>query len=174
MQNYHNKHTVKCHNAKRNWTYSCSQARVHDIELSRSERLHHLASVNSWNFQSICMWNCCTSSFRSPGCWKQAQRAIYSASVSYFFLNDMCQINYLKIYCTNLHQTFRVGRAMAVNDQPEISFSIPQRKLLWQSIFVGLTTKMTFVMPVASGAVGQANTRLCPASGIYFAVKHLT
>ena len=39
---------------------------------------------------------------------------------------DSCQTNYHKIYRIHLCKIFRVGRTMAVDDQPEISFSMPQ------------------------------------------------
>jgi len=51
-----------------------------------------------------------------------------------FSFNDFCQTDYLKI---DLRQTFRFDRTMAVVDQPEISFSIPQGTFPWQPIFVG-------------------------------------
>ena len=43
--------------------------------------------------------------------------------------NDSCQTNYLKIYGTDLRQFLRVGKTTAVDDQAEISFSIPQGTL---------------------------------------------
>jgi len=52
-------------------------------------------------------------------------------------INDFCQTDYLNIYQTDLRQIFRVGRTLAVNNQSEISFSIPQVLLPRQSIFVG-------------------------------------
>ena len=55
----------------------------------------------------------------------------------FFIYNDSRQTNYFKIYQTNLRQIFRVDRTMAVDDQPEISFSVPQRTLPWKTIFVG-------------------------------------
>ena len=48
---------------------------------------------------------------------------------------DSSQTDYLKIYA-DLRQIFRVGRTMAVNNQSEISFSIPQGMLPWQQFFV--------------------------------------
>jgi len=54
---------------------------------------------------------------------QQARRAICSAVISYF--NDFCQTNYLKLYRTDLRQIFSVGRSLAVDDQSEVSFSIP-------------------------------------------------
>ena len=50
--------------------------------------------------------------------------------------NNFCQINYLEIYPMNLRQIYRVGRIMAVDDQPEISFLIDQGTLPWQPNFV--------------------------------------
>ena len=47
-----------------------------------------------------------------------------------------CQINYLRVYWTNLRQIFRFVRTiMDVDDQSEISFLIPQGTLPWQPIF---------------------------------------
>ena len=54
-----------------------------------------------------------------------------------FNFSDSRQTNYLKIYCTDLRQIFRVGRTMTVDGQTEMSFSIPQGMLPWQPIFVG-------------------------------------
>jgi len=53
----------------------------------------------------------------------------------YLFFNDFRQTNYLKICRTDLHHSFRVGRTLAMDDQSEIGFSIPQRTLPWQPIF---------------------------------------
>ena len=88
-----------------------------------------------------------------------ARRAICSDSVSYLFIfNDSCQTNYLKIYHqTNLCQIFKIGTTMAADNQYEISFSIFQSMLPRQFLLI-------FVTPVASGAAGRANVRLCPAS----------
>jgi len=58
--------------------------------------------------------------------------------VSYLFFNDFCLTNYLSIYQTNLCLNFTVGRTIAVDDQSEISFTIPQGMLPWQPIFVGI------------------------------------
>ena len=68
----------------------------------------------------------CACSAR-PAAEKQARRAVCSASVSIF--NDSCQTNYLEIYPTDLRQTVGFGRTTAVDDQSEISFSIPQATL---------------------------------------------
>ena len=38
------------------------------------------------------------------------------------FFNDFVQTNYLNIYRTDLRQIYRVGRAVAVDDQSESSF----------------------------------------------------
>jgi len=37
-----------------------------------------------------------------------------------FIFSDSCQINYLKVYRSDLHEMFRVAKIMAVNDQFEI------------------------------------------------------
>jgi len=79
-----------------------------------------------------------------PSCQKQAWQAICSAPV-YKFYNDFCQTNNLKIYWTDLHQIFKIGRTMAVDDQHEISFSIPQYTLPWQPIFVGMIHRTSVV-----------------------------
>ena len=49
----------------------------------------------------------------------------------YFFIyfDDSCQNSYLKMYQTDLRQIFKIGRTMAVDDQSEISFSIPTMTL---------------------------------------------
>ena len=44
----------------------------------------------------------------------------------FVIFSDFCQTNYLKIYQTDLRQIFRFGRTVAVDDQPETSFYIPQ------------------------------------------------
>jgi len=63
----------------------------------------------------------------------------------FLIFNDFCQTTYLKIYCTDLCQILRVDRPVAVDDQSEISFSIPQGTLPWQPIFVGfIHTTVTF------------------------------
>ena len=94
---------------------------------------------------------------------KAGLRAIHSAFVCYFFiLNDSCQTSYLTIYLTDLSQIFTVGRTMAVDDQPVISFSVPQGMLPWQPNFVGFSTWCHWTQ-AASGAVGWANVWLCPA-----------
>jgi len=38
----------------------------------------------------------------------------------------------LKIYLTDLRQIFSTGRTMAIDDQSDISSSIPQETLPWQ------------------------------------------
>jgi len=61
--------------------------------------------------------------------------AICSAAVLSSFFNDFCRTDYLKIHQTDLLHIFRVGRT--VDGQSVISFSIPQRTLPRQSVFVG-------------------------------------
>jgi len=64
------------------------------------------------------------------------------ASVSYFFvfltILTILVTNYFKIYSTDLHQLFTVGRTMVVDDQSEKSRSISQWTLPWQPILVVL------------------------------------
>jgi len=75
-------------------------------------------------------------------------QAICSASVSYLFIllfcDDSCQTCYLKIYQTDLCQIVTVGRSVAVDDQSEISFSVPQGILPWQVISVGCIHRTDF------------------------------
>jgi len=68
--------------------------------------------------------------------------------VCLFTFSHLCQISYLEIYFTDLHQIFTVGRTMTVEDQSENSFSIPQAMLPRQPIFVGLVHTTVFVTPV--------------------------
>jgi len=56
-----------------------------------------------------------------------------SAAVSYF--NDSFQTDYLSIYRIDLRQICKFGRTMALDDEPENSFSIPQGTWPWQPIF---------------------------------------
>jgi len=61
-----------------------------------------------------------------------------------FIFNDFCRPNYLEIYRTELYQIFRVGRTVAVDDQSEISFSIPRGMLPWQPIFASFIRRTEF------------------------------
>ena len=45
--------------------------------------------------------------------------------------NHSRQTNHLKVYKIDLCHIFRVDRTQAVDDQSEISYSIPQRTLPW-------------------------------------------
>ena len=36
--------------------------------------------------------------------------------------NDLCQTNYLNVYRIDLRHVFRIGRTVAVDDQPQVSF----------------------------------------------------
>jgi len=56
---------------------------------------------------------------------------------------------------------------MAANDQSKISF-FPSLKGFYRDsqLFLVLSTEMTFVTPVASGAAGRANVGLCSASSL--------
>jgi len=64
--------------------------------------------------------------FSPPSClW-----AICSATVSYLFIfNDYCQSSYLKIYQANLCHILWVGKTIAVGDQSEIGYLVPQGTL---------------------------------------------
>jgi len=54
-----------------------------------------------------------------------------------FFKNCSCLTNYPKIYQSDLCQIVKLGRTVAVDDQSEISFSIPRGTLQWQPSFAG-------------------------------------
>jgi len=56
-----------------------------------------------------------------------------------FIFSDFCLTNYLNIYWADLRQISRVGRAVAVDERSEVSFSTPLWTLPWQPIFVGFT-----------------------------------
>ena len=67
--------------------------------------------------------------FSSLGCWKQLTYVRYVLLPFFFFIYffDSCQTNYPQIYHTDLRQIYRVSRSITgVDDQSEISFSIPQ------------------------------------------------
>ena len=49
--------------------------------------------------------------------WEDQGSACFAA-----VFNDFRQTNYLNIYQTDLHQICRVGRTMAVDERPEVSF----------------------------------------------------
>jgi len=53
-----------------------------------------------------------------------------------YHIIDSCQTIYLNIYRT-LRQIFRICRTVFVDDQSEISFSIPQGTLQWRPFSVG-------------------------------------
>jgi len=54
----------------------------------------------------------------------------------YLYFNDFCQVSYLKIYQTDLHQIFRFGITVSVcDDQSEIAYSIHQGTIM-ATIFV--------------------------------------
>jgi len=62
----------------------------------------------------------------------------------YLFINDSFQANYLNIFRTDLRQIRRVGRTIAVEDQPEISFFICQRTLSYKPIIIGFIYRIEF------------------------------
>jgi len=89
----------------------------------------------------------------------------------FLFFNDSCQTNYLEIYPTDLRQTVGFGRTTAVDDQSEISFSIPQETLPWQPNFVGFIDRTVLVhafrwTQAASDAARRANDGLRSASSL--------
>ena len=69
----------------------------------------------------------CNLTFYSP---PSCLWAICSATVSYLFIfNDYCQSSYLKIYQANLCHILWVGKTIAVGDQSEIGYLVPQGTL---------------------------------------------
>jgi len=69
----------------------------------------------------------------------------------YYFKNNFSQTSYINMYLTDLHQIFRFGRTLSVDDRSEVSFSIPQGTLLWQPIFVDY--------PLLSAELGSRDIR---------------
>ena len=90
------------------------------------------SACENWIGQFPPLWVLKDGWFSLPGCFV-AVSFLFHIIFIYFFI-DFCQTDYLKI---DLRQIFRFDRTMAVVDQPEISFSIPQGTLPWQPIFVG-------------------------------------
>jgi len=58
--------------------------------------------------------------------------------------NALYQISYLEIYRTELCQIFKIGRTVAVGNQSEISFSIPQGKYCYDDQFFGFIQTIGF------------------------------
>jgi len=80
-------------------------------------------------------WSCIPAAERRPAAYIFCFRLYFL-----FIFNDSRQANYRKIYSTDLRQILRViCRTLSVDDRSEMSFSIPQGKLPWQSIFVGFS-----------------------------------
>ena len=73
-----------------------------------------------------------------PAAGQQQHSYTFCCCFLFVFKNDVCQTNYLQIYMADLLQIFRVGRTVTVDDQYEISCSIPQGTLSWQPNFVSL------------------------------------
>jgi len=104
----------------------------------------------------------------------QARQAICYAAVSYFYL-------FLRFISDHLSQNlpdrsspnFLVGRTVAVDDQYEISCSVPRRTLPWQQFL--LVVHGCRSAQVARGAGGRANVGLCPPSTPWVKkTRHLT
>ena len=83
--------------------------------------------------------------------------AIFSADVSYLFIYNPCETNYLRIYGIDPCQIFRAGRTMAVDCQSAIYFSY----VTMETIFV--VVHGCHWMQAASGAARWANVGHCPA-----------
>ena len=110
--------------------YCLKKSEMWRVVDTRQRRLFFTSRVNvDWVFDA-------TGMGLAPGCWKQAWRAICSASVSYLFIfNHSSQTNYLKIYQIDLRRISRVGRTIAANGQPEISFFDPSRDVAMATNF---------------------------------------
>jgi len=105
--------------------------------------------------------------FSPLSCWKQACSIMFCFCFLFFVFLTILTIlvtNYFKIYSTDLHQLFTVGRTVVVDDQSEKSRSISQWTLLWQPILVVLWIDGCRWTQVASGAAGRPNAGLSPAS----------
>jgi len=59
----------------------------------------------------------------------------------FYTFNDSCQADYLIIYWIDLRHLFRIGRNVIVDNQPEISFSIPKGRCHGDQL---LSTKLIF------------------------------
>jgi len=66
-----------------------------------------------------------------------AESRLYVLLLFLIFKNCSCLTNYPKIYQSDLCQIVKLGRTVAVDDQSEISFSIPRGTLQWQPSFAG-------------------------------------
>ena len=114
---------------------------------------------------------CEHSLFAHPAAEKQARGHMFCFCFLFIYLFSTIPItiilrflfNSLKIYHMDLHHIFRIVRTMAVDDQTEISFSIPQGTLLWQPNFFGLVHGFRWTQ-AASDTAGRANVVLCRAS----------
>jgi len=73
-----------------------------------------------------------------------------------YFLTILVRPIFSKIYRSDLRQIFSVGRTVGMDNQSEISSSIPQGTLPWQPFFGSAR--------VSCGAAGRANVGLCPAA----------
>jgi len=83
----------------------------------------------------------CTSAYTADYmfCW-----CFWFSSFLYFCLTIPFRPMIFDSYRTDLRQIFRVGRTIAVDDQSEISFSIPHGTLPWQPIFVSFIRRTKF------------------------------
>ena len=63
------------------------------------------------------------------------------------YFSDFCQINYLNIYRTDLHEICRIYRTFVVDEQSVVMFfSIPQGTLPWQPILRAKSTSETHLV----------------------------
>ena len=59
------------------------------------------------------------------------------ADVFKIYFNDFCQTSYLNIYQTDLHEIFRIGRTLAVDERSEVIFFDPSSDVAVATNFVG-------------------------------------
>jgi len=95
------------------------------------------SSSVSYTKAAFRLWQDCAFHLTSPADAQQQHGGLY-VLLPFLIFTDSFQTNYLNIYRTDPRQICRVVRTVAVDDQFEISFSIAQGTLLWQSIWLYL------------------------------------
>jgi len=80
----------------------------------------------------------------NPLCANYADVSANVLTMFYFFdiFSDFSQTNYLNIYWTDLHESYRIGRTLAVRKRSEVIFSIPRGTLPWQPILWAKSTSI--------------------------------
>ena len=89
-----------------------------------------------------------TASLAYRFCAKRRRRGLMFCCCFIFkyFFCDFCHTNYLNIDRTDLYEICRTGRTLAVDERPEVSFSIPQGTLPWQPILWAKSTSNTHLV----------------------------